>query len=402
MKPATRVGLAASVALVCFLLGHRGAEIASRSARPPAGPPDATRARTVAVLMGHDPVAQSLTLAPLFVAAQAADLDRITALYEEVFPRGGGSGLALDLLVEAMATADPVAAFQRIEAWPVDRRQEAMPELIHTWARLDPKTAEEILDQVTDPDTRPRAFLKFIGGWWSSGDPRIWSYLAEAPNSMSREQASYALLRREFAAHGIDATIAKIEALPDPEFTHFRPAALKTAIGMIARVQPERAAEIVADHRDDAIGDLLSRRLVVNWVALDPPAAMAWILSEPPSKHRDRVSREAYRRWIGRDRSAALAWMDARDGYAGLGALTDMYATARARDDLPGAIEWTAQLEDPEMRREARLDLAEVWQPRDPEAAETWVREMGLEAELEARRARRGDRRGRGRERRTR
>jgi hypothetical protein len=387
---AAAAALVAVTATAGFGLGQRDAQIASGARATHALA--ASRARIELVLMGHDPVAQALVLAPLLADAGPPQLDQITALYEEAFTRGGATGLALELLVEAMATADPVAAHRRIAAWPIDRQQEAMPELIHTWARFDPKTAEEILDQVTDADTQPRAFLRFISGWWSTGDPRIWSYLAEAPNAMSREQATYALLRREIAAHGVDATIAKIEALPDPEFTRFRPAALKTAIGMIARSQPERAARIVSAHRDDEIGDLFARRLAVNWVALDPPAAMAWILSEPPSKHRDRVSREAFRRWLGRDRSAALAWMEARDDYGGLGSLTDMYATSRARDDLPGAIEWASRLEDPGQRREAQLDLAEIWQHRAPEQATPWIRELGLEAELDARLARRGGR----------
>ena len=75
-----------------------------------------------------------------------------------------------------------------------------------------------------------------------------------------------------------------------------------------------------------------------------------------------------------------------------------MHATALARSDPDAAIAWALGIGDASLRREVLLDVAEVWQHADPEAAGPRIRELGLDKELEGRiERRRSRRRGEGR-----
>ncbi len=81
-----------------------------------------------------------------------------------------------------------------------------------------------------------------------------------------------------------------------------------------------------------------------------------------------------------------------------LSPILDMHATALARSDPQAAIAWALGIGDASVRREVLLDVADVWQHEDPEAAGPRIRELGLDDELEDRlEQRRSRRRGKGR-----
>jgi hypothetical protein len=254
-----------------------------------------------------------------------------------------------------------------------------MVSLVRAWARIDPRTAEEVVRELKDQRDRKQAFPALIVGVAESGDPEVWRYLARMGVGFEREQATVALLRQQMLTEGVEATIRTIDELSDePPFPVFKSQSLRTAVGILARSDPVAASAIVQAHRDHEAADNLLRRLIVNWVTQDGHAAMAWLLKEPDTKNRQQVMHEAYRRWIMRDRAAALAWMAGIEDYTGVESITDIYATALARSDLKEAIAWAEALEDEAAQREALLDIGEVWRYRDPEAADEWLREVEL------------------------
>jgi hypothetical protein len=203
---------------------------------------------------------------------------------------------------------------------------------------------------------------------------------------MEREAATRGLVLEMVAQDGVDAAFDRLERLPDePPYTAYKQAALRSAVGLVARADPERAARVVEAHRGERAHDMMVRRLAVNWVTQDGVAAMAWLQRLPEGDHRSRVTREAFRRWLMRDRPAAMKWMEERDDYGQLASLTDMYASALARRDPERAASWAEALEEESARREAMLDLGQIWYADDPEAASTWLRRVGLYDEVKQR-----------------
>ena len=340
------------------------------------------------VLHSNDPLAQVATVTPVLLAMRRQDVEAVAGVFEASFIAGADGGLALDLLVERLTVMDPVSAHDRVLTWPLQSRSRALPILLQQWARSDPHAALETLNQIRDPQGKEAAFPALIQGWAESGQPGYWRYLAELPSSMEldRERAIMMLVQQLIARESADAAIRVVEQLPsEPEMRPFKEAALRTTVGILARSDPGRAAALAAAHQDDPHGGLLMRRVAVNWVTQDGPAAMTWLLEQPANQRRERVMREAYRRWVARDRTAAVAWVVDRPDYAGLEAIFDMQATALARIDVQAAVAWVDGIEDSELREAAKLDLAMVWHHQDPEGARSWLEAAGLLEEVQER-----------------
>ncbi len=350
------------------------------------------------VLASSDRIGQAAALTPILRAMDSSDAEAIAAVFERAFSSGAGHGLALQLFTEKLSALDPLAARERILAWPHEYRSEALPILIRSWARHDPQAALEALNRIRDPKIQEEAFPAMIEGWGESGQPGVWRYLASLETGLDRERGTVVLLQHRIARGGSDVALREIEALPQEwAQEEFRASALRTLVGLVARTEPARATAIAESHRDDPEGGLLMRRVAVNWVTQDGAAAMGWLLDQPEGKQRDSVMREAYRRWVVRNRPAALAWLAARSDLSGLGAIVDIYATAITRVDPQAAIAFLERIEDPTRRRQATADVAEVWHHADPEASRAWIEAGGLLEELQRRAARRAALRERGR-----
>jgi len=368
----------AAAAVLCTASFALGVRVASSHAGE-AVDLDRSLARIRDGLSSRDRLTQAVTLAPSLLAMGQDDVEAVAGVFEASFASGGSGGLPTALLVERLAGLDPLAARERIQTWPDERRTEALPILVRAWARSDPGTAIGVLNEILEPQIRQTAFTALIEGWSESGHAGVWRYLAGLPPGMDRERGIIIVVQQRMARDGAVAAIQEIEQLPDePPMDAFKERALRTAVGVLARSDPARAAAIVEAHRDDPKVGRLMRRVAVNWVTQDGPAAMAWILTQPQTLQRDRVMREAYRRWVVRDRAAAVAWMADRDDPAGLESIFDMHATALARSDPQTAIAWVRRIEDPALRVAALADVAVVWHHEDPDSARAWLEQAGL------------------------
>jgi hypothetical protein len=346
-RPASRGLALLGAALLCaasFALGLRVASLAT----PEVAEFERSLLQIREALFSHDRVSQAVALAPTLLEMGPDSVDAVAGVFETSFAEGGGGGLPLELLVGRLAALDPLQARERILTWPDDRKGEALPILVGAWAQSDPGTAIEVLNEIIDPEIRGNAFTALVEGWADSGDAGVWRYLAGLPAGMERERGTVVVVQQQMALGGPDAAIRRIEQLPqEPPMNAFKAQALRTAVGVLARSDPARAAALVEAHRDDPKGGHLMRRVAVNWVTQDGPAALTWLRTQPQTPQRDRVMREAYRRWVIRDRDAAVVWMDDQSDQAGLQSIFDMYATALARSDPPAAIAWVRHIEDP-------------------------------------------------------
>ena len=357
-----------------------GAELASRE-RP--------AARVRAALAEPDPLARTAALVPVLRALRENDLDEVVAAYEATF-RGVGPGTTpFRLLVETWADLDPGGAFERISGWPSERRSGALPALVRAWARRDPWAAREKAATVADEG---EAMQAVYSGWAESGDPQLWKVVMNLPPGMERESASIVLMQWIVARGDFEALLAQVEGLPDDAPRGFKLAAFRTATGLVADHDPERALAFANRHAGGPFDRGLLRRVAVRWVQRDGPGAMQRLLDRPPGAERDWALREAYRRWLRRDREAARTWMP--DGAASnprFLPILDVYAMAVAYADrdhpeqaLARAIAWAENIADTEKRKQTLVRLGALWLRREPDAARVWLAERGFEADAQA------------------
>jgi len=376
-----------AVLLGCGAIFLLGEWIASRTSEPS---PEEARQQVRAALATPGGLAQAELLTPLLLSVGPGGMAAVADVYEESFADGRG-GVALELFVERFAALDPLDAGDRIAGWPRDRRLEAYPALFRTWARTDPGAALAALDEIADAETRSVSFPALVEGWADVASPEVlWRYLARLEQDIDRERGCQVVVRSRMLRVGAETALREIEDLPEePALGRFKQNLLRTGVGLVARSQPDAAIAIAEAHRDDPSGDALIRRVAVNWVTQDPAAAMAWIRTQPDTAVRRRAMREAYRRWVVRDRLGAIAWMAEQRDLDGLESILDIHASALARSDPRAAIEWARGIENPVLRREAVFDAAAVWHYEDPEAAEAWLGEAGLQDAIDQRERRR-------------
>ncbi len=391
-----RIFLLICAGLWCVVLFSFGTRVA---ARPATLPVDLSQIRSALAL--PDSLGQVAVLTPLLLAMGPDQADGVARVFEASFRSGGGGGLPLELFVERCAALDRLLTLDRVLGWPLERRLEALPTLLRSWARVDPRTALEVLNEISDPKAQNAAFPALIEGWVESGQTAgVWRYLAEIETDRERERGSQVVVYHLVSREGADAALREIEELvvEPPRGAAFKKRVLRTAVGLVARIEPERAISVVEAYPEGSERDSLVRRVAVNWVTQDGPAAIAWLRTQPPKPQRGPIMREVYRRWVVRDRPAALAWMADQADLGDLSPILDMHATALTRSDPDAAIAWALGIGDASLRREVLLDVAEVWQHADPEAAGHRIRELGLDEELEDRIERRRNRgRGKGR-----
>ena len=360
--------------------------MASPAVADPPSPEASERIR--AALASADRIVQAGRIAPLLESLEPGATSDLAEVYESAFETGLGGGIALEIFVERLAAGDPLRARDRIALWPADRQREAYPALIRAWARQDPGGAFESVNEPGSPETRKASFAALIEGWSEVASPEsIWRFLNTQPD-LDRELGAQVVLRSRMLRVGAEQMLREVAELPE-EFADFEVKLLRTAVGLAARSQPRAAIAVVEAHGDEPLRDSLMRRVATNWVTQEPAAAMAWLRAQPASEVRGRVIREAYRTWVVRDRSAATAWMAEQRQLGDLGTILDIYATALARSDPRAAVAWASDIEDPQRRREALVDIGIVWHHEDPEAAGIWLREAGLEQDVERYRQRR-------------
>jgi len=379
---------------LAFAMGmQRGRHDASIS------PTGGARAELVrAALEDPDPLGKTIALAGALRGMSLEEVDDVVVVYEGSFGTASPDLLALTLLSEVWASLDPLGALARIEGWPAPFRPEARNSLLRAWARLEPRVALSIAEDVEE-DLEGWALHAVYNGWAESGDPEIWNFVMTLPAGMDRESASIPMMQSLIGQQGFDALFERVEALPSAAPDRFKLAAFRTAAALVAEHDPGRALAFAKRHTGGPYERGLLRRVAVRWVWSDPLAAMDALLNLEPSGQREWALEEAYRTWVRWDRPSAMAWMGASPpSDPRLRPLLDIHAKALANDDPddPGtsiarAIAWCEAIEDAEKRREALLEVGVTFLNFDPPAARPWLDGHGIRAEVgsELRRRRR-------------
>lgn len=330
---------------------------------------DANRRRIERAVATHDRLEQAALLAPLLQAMGPEEALEIAAAFESTFASGGG-GLPLELFVESWARFDLEGSRERIFRWPSDRRREAWPPLLRSWARVEPLKAVEILGAIPDAAVRRRAWPALIEGWSATGDVGLWGYLSQIPEQQQRSSLGRLALEERIWREGAARALQEIEAIPDEPTTRaFKSDLFVHAATLLLRNDLEGAVSLAEAKRDSIYGAAIQRRVALKWASRDGSAAMAWLRGQPARAQRGAVIAQAYRNWLSADEPAARAWLAEAIADPDVAPAVLAHAGVLARKDPEGAIAWAEALPQPELREPSLAEIERVRRRGQPHTA---------------------------------
>lgn len=335
-------------------------------------------------------------LAEALREANADEFAAVIDLFEERIHLAPPGRPELELFGEAWARHDPRGAIDRLVEWPGTERRFALVAVGRAWARAAPNAALSWADSLV-LDDRSAMIEAVFQGWAETGDSEVWKALDTMTPGVDREAGTNVVMKWKIQNEGFDALFDEVDALR----TRYEPGsprdfklnALRSAVGLAAFHDPEKALAFARRYADTPYDNGLLRRIAIFWVVNDGPSAMEAILALPESEQRNKAARDGYTKWLRTNGPAAIAWMpDAALRDERYASITDIYAVSLARAKSSGdrpeairaAIAWAEQIENAERRRKTLVLLGAMWSKSEPEAAFAWAEKKGLERAVEA------------------
>ncbi len=392
-----RLGRVAGVVVVAIGFYLLGAAIADRVS----GEREAVlalRDRIRAALDEPDAIVRTAALTRALRDVDIEALEEVAAVYDERVELDPPSRTSIEILGETWAALDPEGAIERIYDWPEGPRAAGIPAVTRAWARRAPNAAFAWATTLV-LDDRVAAVNAVFAGWAESDDPKIWNFLATLTAGLDRESATNVVMKSVVNRHGFDELFAQVDAIESNARPgsprDFKLSALRTAIGLCAYHEPDKALVYARRYAGGPFDNGLLRRLAVYWAVNDGARAMEALLALPREPERDKALRDGYLKWLRSDRPAAIAWVPAEAAHDPRYApLLDHYAVALAytNEESPAesvreALVWAERIEDPKRRRDTQVHLGALWMAHEPELAKAWIDERGLAQEVEAARA---------------
>jgi hypothetical protein len=125
----------------------------------------------------------------------------------------------------------------------------------------------------------------------------------------------------------------------------------------------------------------MTRMVATEWAKREPPVrVLEWIDTVPDEGERRDAATWVFQNWHRRDSTAAMQWLQARSPLEIMyRPVLSMHVRTLLQQDPNQAIAWAGGIADPERRRDTQVVLAQAWLAQDPEAAQEWIEEAGLE-----------------------
>ncbi|MEM6885718.1 MAG: hypothetical protein AAF571_11850 [Verrucomicrobiota bacterium] len=343
---------------------------------------------------------------------------------------------AMSSALMAMSMKDPERALDLyLNSGLVGSNDHSIHTIFHQWARKDPASAANALDQIQDDRQRQQATSGLVSNWMQQDREAAWELVQSQPvASQSYQDPRYHALT-SWARTDPEAALMAAEALPDK----VKKQALPNVVSNWARNDPEAALTWLLAHDDaelmgntfrnisysDAIEpqrlfDLVVEKMpagnsfrntvsqVVNrWAQKDPNAAANALLSLPPGDAFNNSAGNLIRQWSGKDPAAAFQWATSLPEGAGRNNTVRSWFNAVAADqpqlaesyyqqldssqqnevassiasslvnaDPAAAIRFTAALTDEKIRRNAQDSIARNWARQDPQQAGLWANSL--------------------------
>lgn len=388
---------AIALAIAAFALGEK---LAERRGVPDPSAGASLAARIGSALDEPDATVRTQALTTALKELRRENVEQVVAAYEERLELAPPRPTSVELLGEAWAAFDPEGAITRISSWPIELRRTGIFGVSRSWARRTPEQAFSWAESLS-PDQRNAAMDAVFQGWAESGDSEIWAFLATLTPGLDRESATNIVMKVIIQEHGFDALFEQVDAIeskfepgsPDD----FKLSAVRTAVGLCAYYDPDRALSLARRYADGPYDNGLLRRIAIYWVLKDPVGAMNAFIDLPASAQRDKALRDGYIKWLRTAGRAALDWVpqeaanDVR--YA---PLVDLYAIALSKqkaDDplvpIRKSASWIDTIQNPNVRRDTSILLGVLWLYHEPESAKAWIDARGIAKDVELERVRR-------------
>lgn len=329
---------------------------------------------------------------------------------------------ALRTILEQWTKSDPAASFAFIRSSQDSFvRSEGLQTAISVLAKSDPRLALSYAAQLGGANARGLT-QSVIGVWAKQDAASAFEWIAQSAPPSERDRLFGQTLTQWADSHPRDAAEYALANLKGVEAAQWTPRIFQTW----ARHDPNAAFEALSAVPDSGVGQEIiestARELAINAARLpgmEEGAKSALALAErmPQGKRRDAFLAGLLKYGADNDVSFALTVApllpegrireDALGHLIGVWARKDVYKTADWLNTLSpspstdfavgqfastaveldplAAIQWAASVQDPQKRGTFLTRVFESWRKRNPEAADTWLRDtQALSAEEKA------------------
>jgi hypothetical protein len=256
--------------------------------------------------------------------------------------------------------------------------------VFRVWAHEDPKAAFAGINGI--PEIRQDAAIDaVISGWQESGKPGLVEHVESLQSGPLRQRVGESLARRLVLALGTQEALHWLDSLTDPAFREMmtmRVASTATVQGDASVIAAWATPQVTTGR---ALPSGFPRRIATRWILRDSPAALAWLASLPPGSDRDDGVTESFRDWLRASPGAALHWVQTTELEPWSEPAFAIYARYLSRQKPKDALDLASRFSDPDLRHRTITVIARAWAAEDPKAAQEWLAQADLPADLKQR-----------------
>jgi hypothetical protein len=301
-------------------------------------------------------------------------------------PDDPGKKAALESMVKLGAGWNPEETSRllgKLSAGPY--RAKTYGEFASKWTEHDPESALDWMLGLPEGNERRAVSREVLGGIAVKNPDYAAAMLGEMGNRDEQRVLARALMRDYVGAHP-DALPGLVAVLPEGGI---RTRAVVDALKAIARSQPETALHYLDTMN---LGDQRSAGLngiVTAWSVNDPQAAAQWVtgaLYAPAAdKSAGKVAGALVKSWADQDPQAAAGWV-AQLPQGEIKNTATQALAAGLMDRFPArAFAMLTALPDASKQGTQLTEVVRHWNESDPVAAERFISESGLPADLKQR-----------------
>ena len=343
------------------------------------GAADAFKEGVRRALFQSDMAEKQIMLFRAFEGLNHDNLGGAIAAIEEL-PEGMGKSVASMILMRSWADFDPEGAisYSLNELGPQAGKISAN-EAMRAWAARDPSSAVLWIQSNFDSDQSNPLLSGLMLGWGAKNLGEATSFAQSISDTKLRDR-SIGQIANQALAHGPDAMKTWVDSLED---LHYK----EIAMSMIAKqwgvLSPTQVASWLESHASEDYASGAIENLADRWSRNNPAGVAEWLSTLPDGESKEAGTVDLLNCWIESDPVSAGEFLNNQPPGPGLDRAIDRYARDSAEDDPAVAITWADSLFDPEMRRSSVIDVARKWVLLDPQAAESWMLEQQLPADMQ-------------------
>lgn len=371
----------ASLAVPLLLACGGGPE---RGDAPRAEPPSLEQA-----LLERDPLARAHGLSGALARLGPDDLENALATLER--RQFGVTPEEVRWFMLAWARFDAPGALAWARSYP-SRWSLALSEgAAFAWGHRDGPAAFAHVEALEDEEERARLRSAVMDGWIRSDDKAgAAAHIAAQDDPRRRRRLTFVLVG-EARTQGIDALQGFVESLPDELPNDFKQGVFYHASVAIARSDPRRAADWLAEHGDRFYSVGAAAGIARAWASTgEYEPLFAWLRGLPADgderrRARDEAVADAFRAWVRDDADAAESWLAGALPDPGLDPAIRELVRKRTRQQPARAVDWALRIEDETLRRRALQPAVVAWARVDLPAASAWLDEQQVDEAFRSR-----------------